>query len=147
MLDATAGALAKSMAALMRGQLYPGSESDSPYRPFAALLPSGRLDANSFRTAAHVPRGWQAELEDANQWLGEQATTPADPSDESARAEAEAYRVLTDLLRATMGPRLHLGAAIPPLDWMSTFHRTRRYIVGRFDRTHMVGLVASSVET
>jgi hypothetical protein len=97
--------------------------------------------------AAKVPRGWQVEFEDAKQWLREQATVAEGASDESAQGEAEAYRVLTELMRATVGPRLHLAAAIPPLDRMSTFHRTRRYIVGRLDRTHVVGLVAYSVET
>src|SRR5689334_20235592 len=146
MYDTTAAALARSFAALMRGQLYPGSEGDSPYRPFSAPFPTGRLDAHSFGTAARVPRGWAVEFSDATQWLRDRATHDGDPDEEDYLATAEVYRLLGDLMRGALGPRLHLAGAVPPLDQMTTFHRTRRYLVGRLDRTHVVGLAAYSVE-
>jgi hypothetical protein len=81
--------------------------------------------------------------------LAEQATPQPDTFGDNleAKAEAEVYQVLSKLMDATLGRHLHRGAAVPPLGHMSTFRYTRRYFVGRFGGTHVVGLVAFSVET
>ncbi|GAB3443185.1 hypothetical protein GCM10027517_21320 [Phycicoccus ginsengisoli] len=147
MIDATAKSFARSLAALMRGHLYPGSEGDAPYRPFAAPLAGRTLDAAAFTVAARVPRGWSVDFQAAEEWLTAQARPEPAPIDDAARAECEAYAVLTKLMHAGLHGRLHLAAAIPPLERLSTFHRTRRYLVGNGNGTHVIGLVAYSVET
>lgn len=147
MIDATAKSFARSLAALMRGHLYPGSEGDAPYQPFAAPLAGRTLDAAAFSVAARVPKGWSVDFQAAEEWLTAQARPEPAPADDGAKAECEAYAVLTQIMHAGLGRRLHLAAAIPPLDRLTTFHATRRYLVGNLDGSHVVGLVAHSVET
>ena len=133
--------LAAAYSALVQRLLYPGSEADSPYRPFSAELNAGgEIGTDTFRSAAHLARWWQVDLTGADDWFEQViGSTRSDATDDSA-----AYDTLHRIMRATLTGALHYATARAD---SPTFHPTRHYIVGRVPGGGIAGLITLSIET
>ena len=128
--------LARTLQALTRGLLFP-SESDYPYKAFAAPLARGAaFDAESFRAAAGIGRRYVIRVDDARQFF-EDRIHPIDGDD----ADVPRYQLLKTVMDATLTQvsRIWVGGE-------NVVH-VRVYIVGRMEDGNLAGLSTVSIET
>src|SRR4051794_41322827 len=137
--------LAGAFGRLAGGLLSPGSESDSPYKPFHAQLDSATAsaDAHVVRAALGVGDRWEVVFSDGDEWLTDTIAYERDPNGGDSPQDADAYELLRDAMHGTLEtPLQRAGVSLGG----GTFHLTRRVLFGRRGAT-LAGLVAYSVET
>jgi Nuclease A inhibitor-like protein len=138
--------LALAYSALLRGLLFPGSESDTPYQPFAVDFEAGRaLTAESFRSAARLAQWWRIELASGSAFLDRLEASSADPDVGNDPDAAAAYAALHAIMRTSTSGRLQAITARAPESL--PFHKTRHYVLGRVPGGGLAGILALSVET
>lgn len=137
--------LALSYSALLRGLLFPGSESDSPYEPFSTETAVDPFTAEGLRSAAHLAAWWQLEVSSGRAFVERLRDQSADPAVGDDPAAAAAYEHLQLSMQATLHGRLHAVTARAPES--SPFHRTRHYVVGAVSGGGLAGVLTLSVET
>jgi Nuclease A inhibitor-like protein len=137
MIDDVDVRLARSIATLLRGTGYSGSESDSPWRAFTLALPTATvLTPASLRAALRVKPSERLDITTFSHYF----TELLDPA--SGDDLRPLYTVLRDIMRSTLKRR------------MLAHHRGRgdgvlvpTYLVGQSASGAVVGVKAISVET
>jgi Nuclease A inhibitor-like protein len=135
--------LARCYSALARGLYYPGSESDSPFLPFACAYEGTRVTLDAFLPHLHLASFWEVDIRDGDAWLKEVI------ANYTADGDAEIVAAFSDLrkvMRATLFGRLSLVHAAPK-PGLSAFHKARVYLVGTVRPSGIAGLMSYSVET
>jgi len=114
------------------------SESERPYRPFAAFLPAATpLTTETFRGAAGVGARYAVTSEGVEDFFA-----PAQPRDPGPDAdEVAAYALLERVMRATLTDlrlfRVGRGQVV----------QVRVFLVGRFHGADLAGLRSVAIET
>lgn len=129
-------ALARAFAAVVRGLTYL-SESDYPYKPFAAAFERDvPLEAEAFRRAAGIGRRYEITVDTAEQFFDDHIH-PVDGED----ADVPAYVVLKKVMEATLSDLsfIRVGGE-------NVVH-VRVYILGKMDDGNLSGLSTVSIET
>ena len=135
-----AAKLAKAFQALTSGLSY-RSESDHPYRAFSAEMPKGvRLDPETFRTAARIPRRFEVTLDSADDFF----THNTNPEYQDSGEVIANYALLEAVMRATLTDLSHVRARSSR--W-SEQPRVRVYLIGRTGEGYLAGLRSIAIET
>jgi hypothetical protein len=135
--------LARCYSALARGLFYPGSESDSPFLPFACAYEDAKVTLDAFLPHLHLAHFWVVDIRDGDAWLKQViANYTADGDPELATA----YTSLRNVMRATLSGKVSLVRAAPK-PGLPTFHKARVYLVGTAQPSGIAGLLSYSVET
>lgn len=112
------------------------SESDRPYRPFAAALPAGTpLSTETFRAAAGIGQRYAITSEPVDDFLAHARGAEVDPD------EVAAYDLLVRVLRATL-TELQLFRV-----GRGQVAQVRVFVVGRLAGADLVGLRSTAIET
>lgn len=112
------------------------SESERPYRPFAATLPAGTpLTTETFRAAAGIGARYAITAEPIEHFLAQAGGAHSDPD------EIAAHALLGRVLRATLSDltlfRVGRGQVT----------QVRVFLAGRLDRADLAGLRSTAIET
>lgn len=140
------GRLARAFSALTQRQLYPGSESDSPYEPFHVHLePTQPVTPDALREAMHLAPWWKITLRDGEAWLDEIITWANESGYHEDPWDPAVYELLRKAMHGTLvGPLERATIEAPEV---AAFHKTRQILFGRMESGSLAGLIAFSVET
>jgi len=113
------------------------SESDYPYKAFAApLAPGTAIDPQSFRAAARIGPRYVIRVDDAGQFFHDHIH-PIDGDD----ADVPRYQLLQTVMDATL----------TQVSWIwvggENVVHVRVYLVGRMEDSNLAGLSSVSIET